>query len=147
VSSYATPSDLFTHGAPSQSFQVGGVAISNLTLQAELDAVSAEADGYIGPRGMLPLLTPYPPDLVRNVCTIAAYNILSVRGLNPIGPDSNLRLRYVDAMKWLEKIRTQGVSPLFLFSSDTSRTHTMPFVSSSSVVNLASGRRAPNRRW
>lgn len=146
MSSYAQVADLFAKGAPQQSFQVGGVAIPTDQLQAALDATSARADASIAPRGMLPLLEPYPEDLVENVCIITAYKVLSVRGLNPAaGGDSNLRLRYQDAMKWLEDVRTQRLSPLFVFSPDTCRTHTQPFVSSKS--RTSSGRWAPNRGW
>lgn len=148
MSSYAAPSDLFTLGAPQQAFQVGGVAIPDGTLQTELDAVSARADAAIAPRGQLPLLEPIPADLVAAVCKIAAYEILSARGLNPVGADSNLRLRYTDGIKWLDDVRTQRLSPLFVFSQDPAGTpHLQPLVVSSSVANLATGCRAPLRGW
>lgn len=148
MSSYAAPSDLFTHGAPQQAFQVGGAAIPNATLQAELDAVSGRADSSLQPRGQLPLLEPYPADLVAAVCKIAAYEILSARGLNPQGADSNLRLRYQDGMKWLDDVRLQRLSPALIFSTDPAGTpHLQPLVVSSSVANLATGCTAPNRGW
>ena len=104
MSSYAQVSDLFTQGAPAQAFQQGANPIPDATLQAELDAVSTMSDGYIEARGQLPLQAPYPGALLAAVCKIAAYNILSVRGINPAsGADVNLRDRHDDGMRWLER--------------------------------------------
>lgn len=145
--SYAQIADLYAKGAPPESFKVGGVPIDPVVLQGECDTASSTADGSIGPRGQLPLLTPYPPELVEAVCKIAAYNILSVRGLSPTaGADSNMRLRYEDAMRWLNDVRTQRVSPAFVFSPDVSLTHQQPMVLSQSK-NPTTGRWAPNRGW
>jgi phage gp36-like protein len=148
MSSYAQVNDLFVHGAPMTAFQQGANPIPNATLQSALDDASDLADSYIGPRGQLPLLEPYPGDLVKAVCKIAAFEILSTRGINPAsGADTALEIRYNQAMKWLDNVRTQVISPAFLFSPDPTQTHQQPYVQSSSVINLATGGRAANRGW
>jgi phage gp36-like protein len=148
MSSYATVADLMNYGAPVQSFRQGANPISDPTLQAELDAASTLADGYIEARGQLPLLMPYPQSLVIAVCKIAAYSILSVRGLNPsVMGDTNLRDRHDDSMRWLEKVQKQQFSVTgFNFSPEhVARGHQQPFVSSMS--RIAPGRWAKNRGW
>ena len=150
MSSYATPADLFVQGAPQTSFQQGANPIQDNVLQAELDAVSSEADGSLAPRGELPLLLPYPPALVAAVCKIAAYNILSVRGLNPsaVG-DSNLRDRYEDGKRWLADVRAQRLSPPDLRFSPAKKpnAHQQPLVLSRSRLSPQTGGWAPNRGW
>jgi phage gp36-like protein len=148
--SYAQVADLFVQGAPQTAFQQGANPIPDGVLQAELDAVSSLADGSLAPRGQLPLLTPYPPELVAAVCKIATYNILSVRGLNPAAVgDTNLRDRYEDGMRWLADVRTQRISPPgLLFSPEKHpNAHQMPQVLSKSRLSPQVGGWAPNRGW
>jgi phage gp36-like protein len=149
MSSYAQVANLFVHGARQASFQGGANPISDPELQAGLDAASTLADDYIGPRGQLPLQLPYPPSLVIAVCQIAAYEILSVRGLNPAANgDTNLRDRRDDAMRWLEQVRTQQISPAFVFSPEVrANAHQQPFVSSKSRLSPITGGWAKNRGW
>ncbi len=112
---YATVEDLVQYGLSA------GTLDGDLTpaqQMAALDAASAYADGYLRSQYTLPLIAPFPPDLVEAVCKIAAYNVLSVRGLNPEpGGDQNYRDRYKDAIAWLQQVGMGHISPSILDSS------------------------------
>jgi phage gp36-like protein len=58
--------------------------IDPTVVQETLDAVSDLASSYIGSSLVLPLVAPYPVALVRAVCRIALWDLVSgVRGFNP----------------------------------------------------------------
>jgi len=117
VSSYATTDDLAKVGLPS-----GALSGVDPTAQlAALNAASAEADGYLASHFTLPLVAPFPADLVTHVCGIAAFRILSVRGFNPeAGSDVAVRMRFDDAMKWLRDISNNRAHPQVTDSSSGS---------------------------
>lgn len=78
---------------------------------AALEAASDLADSYLRSRFTLPL-TVWQDDLRRAVCSIAAYDLLSSRGYNPdAGADTNVRQRYEDAIRWLERVAAGQVTP------------------------------------
>jgi phage gp36-like protein len=112
---YATVPDLVKYGLAS------GTLDGDLDAGQQLDALNAAstfADGYLRSQYTLPLIAPYPADLVEAVCKIAAYNLLSVRGLNPeLGADQNYRDRYKDALAWLTEVGMGHISPSILDSS------------------------------
>lgn len=119
MSSYATPGDL-TKFCRAQAF----ASFDDAQQQAALDAASALADGYLRSRFTLPVVT-QSQDLVRAVCNIAAYDLITQRGYNPdAGADDNWRLRYEDALAWLDKVAKGTVSPALADSS----TSPPPFV-------------------
>lgn len=97
---YATRAQLASIG-------VKGAAIATIPTadqDAALDAASALADGYLRSRYDVPRTT-VGMDLTSAVCKIAAYDLLVVRGFNPqAGADVNIRMRYDDAIKWLEAV-------------------------------------------
>lgn len=64
-----------------------------------LDSASAEIDGYIGGRVAVPLAAPYPPQIVKYCCDIAAYNLYS--RLREEIPASRQE-RYGAAIRWLQ---------------------------------------------
>jgi phage gp36-like protein len=69
-----------------------------------LDQAAAVVDSYIGNVTTLPL-TSYGEDIRGAEAKIADYEMLSRRGYNPDGgSDGNIRLRYEDALRWLESI-------------------------------------------
>lgn len=71
---------------------------------AALDQAAAVVDSYIGSSHSLPLAT-YGEDVRGVEAKIADYELISRRGYSPDGgSDGNLRLRYEDALKWLEAI-------------------------------------------
>ncbi len=107
MTAYATTADLTRFAVNASAF--GG--ISTLDQQAALAAASSYADSKLRGRFALPLLA-WGDDLRRAVCYIAAYDLLSVRGFNPVaGSDSNLRQRYEDGVKWLDGVERQNIHP------------------------------------
>ena len=113
MADYATLPDLVNLG-------IAGQAIQNITTQARLAAITAAsrlADSYLASRFTLPL-TAWQQDLTRAVVNIATYDLMSQRGFSPApGSDENIRLRYEDSIRWLEKITTIGVTPQVTDSS------------------------------
>lgn len=97
---YATRTDLTTHGLSSAALG----SISTTAQDAALDAASQVADSYLRSRYATPV-TGYGTDLTRAVCSIAAWDLLSVRGFDPQrGGDESLRLRAEDALRWLRDV-------------------------------------------
>lgn len=108
MSRYALPADLAQLGLPATAL----TGVSADDQQAALDSASGVTDGYLAARFNLPLVAPFPPDLVQAVCSIAAYTLLSRRGYNPeAGSDQNVRLRYEDAMKWCRDVSDNRAHP------------------------------------
>lgn len=103
MSQYATTAELYLYGAPSTAF--GGLGADVLT--DALQAASGRVDSALRARRantQLPLTT-YGADVKMAVCKIAAYEAISVRGYNPaIGADVALRMRYDDAMRWIQGV-------------------------------------------
>jgi phage gp36-like protein len=77
-----------------------------------LEDASSLASGYLGRRFTLPLIA-WGNDLKGCVCKIAAYNLLTGLGFNPISgsADEQVRLRYEDAMRWLTDVSKGIVYP------------------------------------
>jgi phage gp36-like protein len=110
---YATRADLANLGL------IGGalVNVSTATQDAVLLAASAIADSYLQSAFVLPI-TAWGQDLVRAVCTIAAYDLLTSRGFGMVqGPDENIRKRYEDALSWLQEASEGGQSPAYIVDS------------------------------
>lgn len=103
---YASRTDLTTHGLSSAALG----SISTPAQDAALDAASALADSYLRARHTTPV-TGYGVDLTRAVCSIAAWDLLSVRGYDPQrGGDEAVRLRAEDAMRWLRDVSSGKAS-------------------------------------
>lgn len=99
--SYADSDDLAALDLPPSATE--GMTAADINLH--LDAASARVDGYLRGRYLLPLSSPYPPEVVACTSALAAYSILSRRGFDPhAGTDANVRARYEDAIGWLERI-------------------------------------------
>jgi phage gp36-like protein len=104
---YATIQDLQQSGLPPGA--LGSVPLT--TQQAALDNASSEVDGYLGDSYTLPLQTPYPRILVQQVCAIASWHLLCLRGFNPTNAgDAVVRQRWVDAQAWLVRVANKQVS-------------------------------------
>ena len=104
---YATRDDLFRLGLPEGALR--GVSLS--AIEDALKAASRLADSYLRARYVLPL-TAWDEALTRAVAAIAAYDLMAVRGYDPArGADEVLRLRYEDAIRWLERVAAGAVSP------------------------------------
>jgi phage gp36-like protein len=77
---------------------------------AAIEAASGKIDSYLKKVFTLPLVQ-VGTDLVRCCAIIAAYDLLSGEGLNPLGNDENVRLRYLDELKWLQLVADGEVTP------------------------------------
>lgn len=106
MSSYATITDLTTYGLPAAAL----AGIYQDQVQDALDAASTTADSYLALRFTVPYANP-GADLKDAVSRIAAFNLMATRGYNPDGDAGQLRLRYEDAIRWLEKVSAGKVQP------------------------------------
>lgn len=98
---YATLTDLTNCGLPAAAL----ASLSNDVKTAALEDFSAEADTYIGDKYQLPLGTPYDRTLVRAVCHLAAWDLLTIRGYNPSDPtDAVVAGRAQLAREWLVRV-------------------------------------------
>lgn len=94
---YANLDDFDRFGLPAGTAS----GFTRSTLAEALAAASVDADGKLALRADLPLVS-WGADLSRRVCQIAAYEVMSARGFNPdTGSDTNIRMRFDDAWKWL----------------------------------------------
>ena len=130
---YATVSDLTTYSLPSAAV----ASLSAPLLQAQLDAASAVADGYLRARYSLPLLVPYPADLVIQVCNYAAFSIMALRGYNQdSGADIQIQQRYLCAITWFESVERQRIHPLVVETAIASPKYQFPQVATGSNRGL-----------
>lgn len=112
---YATPADLVTVGINPDALAAFG---PNEQLAALLNA-SRRVDSYLRSHFTLPL-TKAGADVMEATVAIAVYWLLSARGYNPeAGSDVSIRDRYLDAIRWLEKVAAGQVSPDVIDSSTT----------------------------
>lgn len=92
-------------------------SITSQGLDEALSAASQLADGYLRQQYDLPLKT-WGADLTRAICHIASYDVLTARGYNPeAGGDVTIRIRYEDAIRWLERVSDGKISPSIVDSS------------------------------
>ena len=132
---YATQTNLAQLGL------IGGVltSISGTIQDAALVAASAIADSYLQSRYDLPL-TNWGQDLVRVVCQIAAYDLLTSKGFNPAtGPDENIRQRYLDALAWLQEVSQGKQTPAYVVDSSTGSGSLPPVSPTDGSVALSTG--------
>lgn len=124
MSSYATLANLYAYGIPAAA--LGDVSVTDQ--QAQLDAASTLADGFLRNKFTLPIITP-SADLVMAVAQIAAWNLLRRRGFNPDDPGGQAtRLGYQDAMAWLKRVADGTTTPALVDSSAASGSGGGPFV-------------------
>ena len=108
---YATPNDMtarypnrdlvqLTNEDPTQTI------VNTLALQQAVNDASAEIDGYLGSRFMLPLTDP-PALLNRLTCDIAMYRLQSLRPLHDV---ADARKRYEDAVELLVRVARGDVT-------------------------------------
>jgi phage gp36-like protein len=134
---YATTTDLGNLGL------IGGVlaGVSSGIQNAALLAASGIADASLQSRYILPL-TQWGQDLVRAVCIIAAYDILTSKGYNPAaGADENIRQRYLDALAWLKSVSDGDDSPSYVLDSSVNQAGAVTSISTvdDSVVTTTEG--------
>lgn len=98
---YAEASDLAALGVRAQATS----GISSGDINSALDAASLLFDSYARARYVVPFTT-WGADVTGAVAKVAAYEILSTRGLQPGASDSdqNVRDRYRDAIAWMKDV-------------------------------------------
>jgi phage gp36-like protein len=103
---YATTADLAKY-IPAGALASVSFAVQE---QALLDA-SAEAFNYIPDQAAVPLVAPFDPALVRHVCWLAAWQILSFRGMNvEAGSNTIFEKNHNAALAWLTKVARREIS-------------------------------------
>jgi phage gp36-like protein len=115
VSRYATPADLARLSLPATA--IDGISADDQ--QAALDSASDIADGYLAARFNLPLVAPFPGDLVQKVCDIGALLVMKRRGFNPAGDDVIVK-GHDAAMAWLKDVSRNLAHPQATDSSPAS---------------------------
>lgn len=99
MAAYSTRTQLYALGV---NFQ----AISPITVEAQeqaLEAASRLVDSYLWK--LNPPLAVFTGELSEAVAVIASYTLMSAQGFDPEHDDSkNLRLRYLDKIRWLESL-------------------------------------------
>lgn len=112
--------DLVTYGLPASAL----VNVPLATQQAQCDAASLMADGYLSPRTPTPIPQTngaYPTDLVMRVAQIAGFMILCTRGFNPeSGADVAVQMRHDLAIQWLERVQRQALTPAWIVEPTSS---------------------------
>jgi phage gp36-like protein len=126
---YATLPDLY---AFLPLAQMGNVTTDQQ--QAALDFAADIADSYLARRYALPLIAPYPLDLVRAVCQIAALEALTTRGFSaPTAskPDQRRIDQDAAARKWLDDVGHQKLHPRIIEQPSQGATYDAPQVHTS----------------
>ena len=106
MAQYATSTDLATLGLPAAAL----VNIPAGTQNEFLTKASGLIDSYLRAQHKLPLAAPYPDEIIRVCVVLSAYDLIQYRGYNPDEYDANFRLRYEDAVRWLEQLAAGTVS-------------------------------------
>ena len=101
---YASADNLKLTGMPA----VALAKVDAAALPEALEQASELIDSYIRGRYTLPLSN-WGGDLRRACIVVAVYDLLSLRGYTPAGEDDNVRLRYLDVLKWLEGVRDEKI--------------------------------------
>lgn len=120
--SYATTADLTSLGLPAKAL----AGIGTPAQEAALEAASRVVDSYVGSRYDLPLVS-VGSDIKDAVCTIAAVNLMSVRGFAAGVEDAEvLMTRKKDAMTWLRDVAKGLATPSVIDTTDQTKPPTNP---------------------
>lgn len=129
----AERADLYRFGIPSAAI----AAISTADQDSQLDSASELALGMIYGRYKGPLVS-WADDLRMQVCRIAAYNLLNIRGYNPAaGADVNIKMRNDEAITWLTSVARQEISPNIVGAPSASPAYDSPDVISAPLQGWA----------
>ena len=97
---YATTTDLVRFGLPAAAL----TGISTPAQEAALDAASVFADSYLRSRYTVPLAS-YGVDLTKQVCALAAEDLLTTRGFDATRANGDaVTLRADNARAWLRDV-------------------------------------------
>lgn len=103
---FATTSDLARY------VPAGALAsVSTAVQEQALTDASAEAMNYLPDQATVPLVAPFDPALVRHVCWLAMWQVMSFRGLNVESGANDLFMRNRDAaISWLTKVARREIT-------------------------------------
>jgi phage gp36-like protein len=122
---YSTEDDFLALGLPAAALD-GATDTSNWR-----DAAAGTIDSYLRGRYRLPLVAPYPPEIIEVECKLAAYSFISNRGFDPeAGANQNIVLRYKDAMGWLKMLSEGKVNLAVEADQTATRAEGGPIVAS-----------------
>lgn len=86
--------------------------MSTADKQAALDSASARLDSALATQFTLPIVAPYPLDIIECECVLASWTLLMVRGYNaPTGVDENIKERYLMWEAYLDKVSKGELVP------------------------------------
>lgn len=143
---YATITDLTTVGLAPNALGNTTVAQQNAALQGASDYADSFFRARWGTAGV-PFVA-WDSQITESVAKIAAYRLMLERGMRPDGADWRIfRQGYDDAVAWLDKVQRQQAHPKVTLANVNAPGAVQPQLNSASVVNVATGRRAPNRGW
>lgn len=130
MTAYAVLTDLYAYGLAA----VAMGSVSTASQQKILDARNDYADDKLRARYVLPLLAPIPESLKQNICQLAAWDCLVLRGYNPqSGADVSIRERADLALKWFDDVERQRAHPNVVESSTASPGLAAPMIISKPV--------------
>lgn len=118
---YCQPEDLARYGVKAEAL---GSLSEEEHQEPPIEAASAKIDSYLRQQYVLPL-TRVGSDIKECCAIIAAWRVLSVRGIKPgeNPEDSSIYLAYREQLRWLELIASGKVSPDV---DDSDTTSTLP---------------------
>lgn len=134
---YATVTDFYGR-YPRTLF--AGTTVDDTAVTAALAEASSIADSFMRGRYNLPITGSvaggagvYDPSIVVRVCHIAAYNLMTGRGWNPVpGSDETIRTAYNEAvglgtpLGWFPQVQRQAIHPDVIESSPDAPAHPFP---------------------
>ena len=100
MSQYATTTDLQNLGLPTAAL----TGVSSPIQDQHLVKASGVVDSYLRGRETLPLVAPFPDEVVDATVRLAAYTLLVRRGFNPDSYDENFRSLYEGTLRWLKDV-------------------------------------------
>ncbi len=142
---YAALSDLLAVGMPAQALG----SLSPLQVATALQSASDKLDSYFRGRygnGPSPLLLTWDTEVTKAVAKMASYELLGLRGVKPDKPRP-FAAENADAVQWCRDVQRQQAHPLVTVAAAPLAGSVQPNLVSSSVINLATGARGPNRGW
>lgn len=101
----ATLSDLYALGLPADAL----AHVPTADQEEALDAASDTVDTYLRAHHTLPLVAPYPKSIIRAEAVLAAWDLITTKGHNPIGFDESIERRAEKVIAWLEKLASGAV--------------------------------------
>lgn len=122
---YSTEDEFLALGLPAAALD-GATDTTNWR-----NAAAGTIDSYLRGRYRLPLVAPYPPEIIDTECKLAAYSFISNRGFDPEqGANVNVVLRYKEAMAWLTKLSEGKVNLAVEADQTATRAEGGPIVAS-----------------